>query len=184
MSRIGRQPVDIPDGVKALVKGSTVYIEGKKGKLEQLIHPDIKIEINNNKILVKHKGNSAEKKALHGLFQRLISNMVIGVTNGFEKNLEIVGVGYRAKMEGKVIVLQIGFSHPVKYTSPEGIDISVAENRKINIKGINKQLVGETAATIRRFYPPEPYKGKGLRYAGEHVRHKAGKAAVGKGGTK
>lgn len=184
MSRIGRVPVDIPSGVKANIKDRVVHVEGSLGKLTQPIHPDINIEIKDSQILVKRKGDTPFEKSLHGLHQRLISNMVIGVSKGFQKNLEIIGVGYRAKVEGKVLVLQLGFSNPVRYTSPEGIKISVAENTKINVSGMDKQSVGEVAATIRKYYPPEPYKGKGIRYVGEYVRRKAGKAAVGKGAPK
>ena len=184
MSRIGRIPIDIPAGVKANIKDGIVYIEGPQGKLTRSIHSNISVVIQDGQILVKRKGDSPFEKSLHGLYQRLISNMVTGVTKGFQKNLEIVGVGYRAKVEGKVIVLQLGFSHPIKYTPPEGIKISVADNTKINVSGVDKQLVGEVAAEIRKHYPPEPYKGKGVRYVGEYVRRKVGKSAVGKGGTK
>lgn len=184
MSRIGRMPINITSGVKANFKDGVVCIDGSLGKLTQSIHPDINVEIKDNQINVQRKGDTLLEKSLHGLYQRLISNMVIGVSKGFTKNLEIVGVGYRAKIEGNILVLQIGFSHPVRYTPPEGIKISVAENRKIEITGRDKQLVGEAAATIRRYYPPEPYKGKGIRYVGEYVRRKAGKSAIGKGAAK
>ena len=184
MSRIGRMPIDIVAGVKANFKDGIVYVDGSLGKLTQSIHPDISVEINDNQILVKRKGDTSLEKSLHGLYQRLISNMVIGVSKGFTKNLEIIGVGYRAKIEGEVLVLQIGFSHLIKYTPPDGIKVKVAETRKIEVTGMDKQLVGESAATIRRYYPPEPYKGKGIRYVGEYVRRKAGKSAVGKGAAK
>lgn len=184
MSRVGKQPIDIPAGVKVNIKGGIVNVEGPLGKLAQSINSDITVETKDNQILVKRKGDNTIQKSQHGLYQRLINNMVIGVTKGFQKDLEIIGVGYRAKVEGKEVVLQLGFSHPVKYTPSEGIKIAVEGNTKVNISGINKQLVGETAATIRRYYPPEPYKGKGIRYKGEYVRRKAGKAAVGKGAPK
>lgn len=184
MSRVGRMPIVIPAGVKASVKDRVIYIEGSLGKLTQPIHSNITVEIQDSKILVKRKGDSTFEKSLHGLHQRVINNMVIGVTSGFGKDLEIIGVGYKAKAEGKALLLQLGFSHPVKYTPPEGIKISVKDNTKINVSGVDKQMVGEAAAEIRRYYPPEPYKGKGIRYVGEYVRRKAGKAAVTKGGAK
>lgn len=181
MSRIGRMPIVIPSGVKVEIKDAVVYIEGPLGKLNQPVGPEINIEKDDGKISVKRKADSQYEKSLHGLYQRLISNMIIGVTKGFEKNLEIHGVGFRAKVEGKSLTLTLGFSHPVKYEIPDGIKITVTDNTKINIKGADKQLVGEVAAEVRRFFPPEPYKGKGIRYVGEYVRRKAGKAAVAKG---
>lgn len=181
MSRIGRIPITIPNGVKVDLKGDVIYIEGPLGKLQQSIHPLIKVELQDGKISVKRSGDSPLEKSLHGLHQRLISNMLIGVTKGYEKNLEIVGVGFRAKVEGNLLVMQLGFTHPVKYPIPEGIKITVTENTKINVKGLDKQLVGQVAADIRDYFPPEPYKGKGIRYVGEYVRRKAGKAAVAKG---
>lgn len=184
MSRVGRTPVEIPKGVKVSYKDGVVYVEGSLGKLTQRISNEIDIEIKDNNILVKRKDDTPYVKSLHGLYQRLINNMIIGVTKGFKKDLVIQGVGYRAKMEGKALVLQIGFSHPVKFTPPGDIKITVADNTKINVSGIDKQVVGEIAAEIRRYYPPEPYKGKGIRYVGEYVRRKAGKAAVGKGASK
>lgn len=181
MSRIGKAEIPIPSGVKIELKEDRVRVEGSGGKLEQYIHPRIKVEINDGKIKLNRASDSADDKALHGLFQRLIANMVKGVTKGFEKNLEIQGVGYRGKVEGKGLVLQLGFSHLVKHQIPEGITIAVTENTKINIKGADRRLVGQIAADIRRILPPEPYKGKGIRYLGEHVRRKAGKAVVAKG---
>lgn len=183
MSRIGKMPIIIPSGVKVDIKDNVVHIEGPLGKLTQEINKEIKIELSDGKISLKRKTDASYEKSLHGLSQRLISNMVIGVTKGFEKNLEIQGVGFRGKVEGKSLVLQIGFSHPIKYAIPETIKVAVADNTKINIKGADKQLVGEVAAEVRRFYPPEPYKGKGIRYVGEYVRRKAGKAVAGKGGA-
>ena len=184
MSRVGKVPINIPDKVKVSFNNSKVCVEGPLGKLEQNINTGIEIEIKDNTIFVKRNSEGKREKAFHGLYQRLINNMVIGVTKGFQKDLEIHGVGYRAKAEGKSVTFQLGFSHPIKYTPPESIKMSVEGNTKININGIDKQLVGEVAATIRRYYPPEPYKGKGIRYVGEHVRRKAGKAAAAKGGAK
>lgn len=181
MSRIGRTPITIPNGVKVDLKGDTIHVEGPLGKLAQSIHPLVKVELQDGKISVKRAGDSPLEKGLHGLYQRLISNMFEGVTNGYEKDLEIVGVGFRAKVEGKILIIQIGFTHPVKYSIPDGIKITVVENTKMNIKGADKQLVGQVAADIRDWFPPEPYKGKGIRYVGEYVRRKAGKAVSAKG---
>ena len=181
MSRVGRVPVDVPSGVKTDISGNVISVQGPLGKLQQEIRSEITVEFKDSKIFVKRGTDAQFQKALHGLYQRLITNMIVGVTKGFEKNLQIVGVGYRAKMEGKSLGLQLGFSHPVKFKIPEGIEIAVQDNTKVSIKGIDKQLVGEVAAEIRRFRPPEPYKGKGIRYVDEHVRRKAGKAVGGKG---
>lgn len=181
MSRIGRMPINIPSGVKVELKGPAIHVEGSLGKLDQPLHPQVKIELKDGKIVVNRYGESPYERALHGLHQRLISNMIKGVTSGYEKNLEIIGVGFRAKVEGKHLILQLGFSHPVKYPVPEGIKIAVTDNTKINIKGADKQLVGQVAANIRDYFPPEPYKGKGIRYVGEYVRRKAGKAVAAKG---
>lgn len=181
MSRIGRMPINIPNGVKVELKGPEIHVEGALGKLDQSLHPQLKVELKDGKLMVNRSGDSPYERALHGLHQRLISNMIKGVTSGYEKNLEIVGVGFRAKVEGKYLVLQLGFSHPVKHLIPEGIKITVTDNTKINIKGVGKQLVGQVAADIRDYFPPEPYKGKGIRYAGEYVRRKAGKTVAAKG---
>jgi large subunit ribosomal protein L6 len=181
MSRVGRMPIVVPSGVKVTINNSNVHVEGPVGKLDQEIRSEIKVEMKEGKIFVTRQNDSSFERALHGLSQRLISNMILGTSKGFEKDLEIQGVGFRAKVEGKGLNLQIGFSHPVKYDIPEGIKIAVTDNTKINIKGADKRLVGEVAAEIRRYYPPEPYKGKGIRYVGEHVRRKAGKAVAGKG---
>lgn len=190
MSRIGRVPIVIPSGVKVALKEDLIHVEGPLGKLDQSINPLVKVELQDGKISISRQGDTPYEKALHGLHQRLISNMIKGVTSGYEKKLEIVGVGFRSKIEGTNLILQLGFSHPVKYPIPEGIKIAVNENVKINIKGADKQLVGQVAAEVRDYFPPEPYKGKGIRYEGEYVRRKAGKtvaakgAAGGAGGTK
>lgn len=181
MSRIGKMPIIIPNGVRIDLKDLAIHVEGPLGKLDQSIHSQVKVELKEGKILVNRHGDSSYEKSLHGLHQRLIGNMIKGVTNGFEKNLEIMGVGFRAKLEGKSLVLQLGFSHPVKYPIPEGIKITVTDNTKINIKGVDKQLIGQVAADIRDYFPPEPYKGKGIRYVGEYVRRKAGKTVAAKG---
>ena len=181
MSRLGRVPIKLPKEVKVQFKQPDLHIEGPLGKLDLVVDSSIKLDISAEEIKVNRSGDLAKDRTLQGLFLRLIENMVKGVTAGYEKNLEIIGVGYRAKVEGKSLVLQIGFSHPVKYSIKEGITIAVSENTKVSVKGYDKQAVGQVAAEIRRFYPPEPYKGKGIRYVGEYVRRKAGKAVAGKG---
>lgn len=186
MSRIAKKPVSIPTGVSVKADGQRVTVTGPKGELTFTFRKEVAIKIDGNSALVERIGESPKAKALSGLSRSLLSNMVQGVDKGWNKGLEIVGVGYRAQVNGKDLVLNLGFSHPVTIPAPEGITFEVLENTKINVKGIDKQLVGETAAQIRRVKPPEPYKGKGIRYIGEVVRRKAGKAAkaVGTGGAK
>jgi len=174
MSRIGRRPIPIPKGVEVKIDGNLVTVKGPKGELRQEIHPDIGVKVEDNIIRVFVKNQTKKSKALHGLFNSLIWNMVKGVTEGFKKGLEIVGVGYRAELKGRTIVLYLGYSQPINFELPAGIDAQVDRN-KIVIMGIDKQLVGEVAAKIRRFRPPEPYKGKGVRYEGEVIIKKAGK---------
>ena len=177
MSRIGKQPIEIPGGVSVEVAGDTVKVNGPGGKLEQKINTDMKVTVADGEVKVERPSDEREHRALHGLTRSLIANMVEGVTKGYQKNLEIQGVGYRAALQGKDLELQLGFSHPVPFPAPEGIEFEVPAPNRISIKGIDKQLVGETAARIRRIRKPEPYKGKGIRYEGEYVRKKAGKAA-------
>jgi large subunit ribosomal protein L6 len=179
MSRIGKQPIPIPDGVTVDVGDGLVTVKGPGGTLTQPFDTDISIAIEDGEVVVRRPTDEREHRALHGLYRSLIANMVEGVTKGFEKRLEIQGVGYRAAMKGSGIELQLGFSHPVEVPAPEGIAFEVPAPNRISIKGIDKQLVGETAARIRRLRKPEPYKGKGIRYEGEYVRKKAGKAAKG-----
>jgi large subunit ribosomal protein L6 len=167
--------------VETKLEGNHLSVKGPKGELDRHLHPDMIIEIDADEIRVKRPSDSNQHKSLHGLTRTLISNMVIGVSAGFSKELEIEGVEYRAELKGKTLVLALGFSHPVKYEPAERITISVPDPKKITVSGIDKQKVGQTAAEIRAFRPPEPYKGKGVRYAGEQVRRKAGKAAVGTG---
>ena len=176
MSRIGRTPVEIKKGVQVEVKDRLVTVSGPKGKLDFTLTPLISAEIKEGKIHLTRADDSKEARSLHGMSARLIANMITGVSEGFEKKLEIIGVGYRAQVEGRDLVLQLGFSHPVKFTPPEGVEITVEKNQKLTVRGYDKQKVGEAAARIRRFRPPEPYKGKGIRYQGEYVRRKAGKA--------
>jgi len=178
LSRIGNLPISIPQGIKINKEKSKVVVEGPKGIIEQRIHPDMEVVIENDIILVKRPTENKFHKSLHGLTRTLIQNMILGVTEGFEKRLEIVGVGYRAEKKGKAVVFQLGYSHPIYFVPPEGIEIDVPSNTSVIIKGIDKQLVGQVAAKIRSFRPPEPYKGKGIRYEGEYIRRKAGKAAV------
>ena len=176
MSRIGLMPIPVPSGVKISKKANTVTVEGGKGKLSRDFHPDIAIEQEGETILVSRPTDGREHRSLHGLTRTLLANMVEGVSKGFEKVLEINGVGYRAQKTDKGITLQIGFCHPVDIVPPEGIELAVEGNNRIKVTGINKELVGETAARIRRIRPAETYKGKGIRYQGEIVRIKPGKA--------
>ena len=176
MSRVGRRPVDIPDGIKAEIDGNTVKIEGKGKVLEYVVPNDFTVEIKDNSIVVTRPSDSREHRALHGTSRSLIQNMVIGLKEGFQKKLQIQGVGYKAQMKGKSLVLEIGFSHSVNYNPPEDITVETPSPTEIVIKGAEKQKVGEVAAEIRDFYPPEPYKGKGIRYEGEYVRQKQGKS--------
>jgi large subunit ribosomal protein L6 len=182
VSRIGRMPVIIPAGVKIKIKGKEITVEGSKGKLTREFHPDIQIAQEDGKLLVTRSSDNRMQRSLHGLTRSLLNNMVEGVTKGFEKNLELSGVGYRAQKAGSKLTLQIGYSHPVEFDPPKGIDITVDGTTKIKISGIDKELVGETAAEIRRVRIPDAYKGKGIKYAGERLRLKPGKA--GKTATK
>jgi large subunit ribosomal protein L6 len=175
MSRIGKQPIAIPAKVKVEVKGQRVQVEGPKGKLAWELPKRTSLKVEGEKIVVAREGDDAEAKALHGLSRALVNNMVKGVTDGFVKKLEIQGVGFKAAVQGKVVNLSLGFSHPINYDIPEQIKVTVEENTKLTIEGPDKALVGKVASEIRSYYPPEPYKGKGVRYAGEHVQRKEGK---------
>lgn len=175
MSRIGKKPVEIPAKVKVTVSGRRVHAEGPKGKLELDLPQPVEAKVDGSRVVVEAKGGGREASARHGLARSLINNMVRGVSEGFQKKLEIQGVGFKAAVQGKNLNLSLGFSHPILYPIPTDIKIVVTENTQIQIDGADKQKVGEVAASIRRFYPPEPYKGKGVRYAGEHVRRKEGK---------
>ncbi len=177
MSRIGKQPITIPSGVELKVsENNLVTVKGPKGELSEQINPDIKVNINDNIITVERPSDKKNHRALHGLSRALIANMMEGVTKGYEKKLQINGVGYRAQKKGKVLNLQLGFSHPVDMEDPEGITVETPSQTEIIVKGINKQAVGNYAAKIRELRPPEPYKGKGIRYVGEYVRRKEGKS--------
>lgn len=176
MSRIGLKPVTVPAGVEVKVdEKNIVTVKGPKGQLTQAIDPSMKIEINDGILTVTRPTENKKHKSLHGLSRTLINNMIIGVTEGYEKKMEIAGVGYRAAKQGKKLVLNLGFSHPVEMEDPEGVETEVPTQLEIVVRGINKQLVGNYAAKIRAWREPEPYKGKGIRYAGEHVRRKEGK---------
>lgn len=181
MSRIGKKPIVIPEGVKIELKDRILFVEGPKGNLNKALPERIEIEINNNQIFVKRKSDNKMDKALHGLYRALILNMIKGVTEGYSKELEIVGVGYKAQVKDNVLTMHLGFSHPVNFIIPEGIKIETPKQTQIIVRGIDKEKVGEVAAQIRKISPPEPYKGTGIRYAGEFVRRKIGKAqATGK----
>ena len=177
MSRIGKKPIEIPESVTVSVAPGRVTVNGPKGELTQTIDSDMKVEQENGTVTVSRPTNRGDHRALHGLTRSLIANMVEGVTDGYEKRLEIQGVGYRAKLQGKSLELALGYSHPVSMPAPEGIEFEVPQPTEVIVRGIDKQLVGETAAQIRKKRPPEPYKGKGIRYSGEYVRRKVGKRA-------
>ena len=176
MSRVGMVPVEIPSGVDLTVDGSTVRVKGPKGELSRTFHERVKIEVEDSRAVVTRVDESRMSRSLHGLSRTLLANMVTGVVNGYQKELTVVGVGYRAQLRGSGLVMQLGFSHPVEIDAPEGITFESPQPTRIVIKGIDKQQVGQVAAEIRRIRPPEPYKGKGIRYNDEKVRRKAGKA--------
>ena len=175
MSRIGNKPIEIPSGVKVSIEGATVTVEGKS-KLSMPLPPLVSVEVNDGKVMVREAKEDRKASAMQGLTRSLINNMVIGVTQGFRKELAIVGVGYKAQLTGSKLVLNLGYSHPVEFEVPKDIKLAVTPDGKISIEGSDKQLVGETAAQIRRFRPPEPYKGKGIRYVDERIVLKEGKS--------
>ena len=176
MSRVGSLPIPVPQGVKVNIEGNKVTVEGSKGKLSRLLHPDISITLKDGTLIVARPSNSRVHRALHGLTRSLLANMVEGVTKGFEKTLELRGVGYRAQKTCNKLSLQVGYSHLVDFSPPDGIDIVVEGTNRIYVRGINKELVGEVAAQIRATRPPDSYKGKGIKYVGERLRLKPGKA--------
>jgi large subunit ribosomal protein L6 len=177
MSRIGKQPIPVPDGVEVNVEPELVTVKGPKGELHERVAREMDVRQEDGEILVARPTDRGEHRALHGLTRSLIANMVEGVTEGFEKRLEIQGVGYRAQLRGKAIELSVGYSHTVPVEAPEGIEFEVPQPTQIVVRGISKQEVGEVAARIRKVRPPEPYKGKGIRYQGEYVQRKVGKRA-------
>ena len=179
MSRIGRAPIEIPAGVTVTVgEDNLVKVKGPKGELSRQISPEMKVTIDGNVLTVERPSDDKTHRSLHGLSRTLINNMVVGVTEGYQKNLEIAGVGYRAQKQGKNLNLSLGFSHPVVVEPPEGINFDVPTATSITVSGIDKEVVGQIAAEIRSFREPEPYKGKGIKYAGEHIRRKEGKAGA------
>lgn len=178
MSRVGKNPVVIPSGVKVNIKGQEVETTGPKGGLKRNFHPNVSVEISDGKVIVKRNYEDKFSRSLHGLTRVLIQNMVKGVTEGYEKRLVAGGVGYRMQLQGKKLTMQLGFSHPAVYEAPPGVELKLDKQNTIVITGIDKELVGEVAAQIRRIKPPEPYKGRGIRYEGEHIRRKVGKKAV------
>lgn len=186
MSRIGRMPVPVPSGVEVTLEGNRVRVKGPKGELARELHPEMRITRQDGELIVHRPSDQPRHRALHGLTRALVNNMVVGVSDGYRKELEIQGVGYRAELQGATLVLSVGFSHAVIVEPPEGIEFEVDRSgRLLAVQGIDKELVGQVAARIRAVRPPEPYKGKGIRYLGERVRSKAGKAGkVGLGGKK
>ncbi len=185
MSRIGNLPVPISEGITVEKTGSHLVVKGTKGTLEFDFPADITVDVEGSQVIVKRKNEQKKTKALYGLVRALINNMVMGVSNGWSKNLELVGVGYRAQSSGDKLTLSVGYSHPVDVVAPEGIVFEVKDNTKVSVSGIDKNLVGQIAALVKRVRPPEPYKGKGIRYEGEYIRRKAGKAGkVGAGAAK
>ena len=182
MSRVGKKPISIPSGVECKVNGSRVEVKGPKGLLVRDMHPNMKIELKDNAVTVSRPTDGRLDRSLHGLTRTLINNMVLGVSTGYSKQLNIVGVGYKVALKGKDLDLNLGHSHAINYPAPKGIEFDVdGKKNTVVVKGINKELVGQTAAEIRGFRPPEPYKGKGVMYSTEKIIRKAGKAAVGKG---
>jgi large subunit ribosomal protein L6 len=177
MSRIGRKPIPVPEAVTVEIAPGQVAVKGPKGELNQQLSPDMTVEQADSEVTIRRPTDRGEHRALHGLTRSLIANMVEGVTSGFEKQLEIQGVGYRAQLKGRNLEMALGYSHPVTVEPPEGIEFEVPQPTEIVVRGIDKQLVGQVAADIRKRRPPEPYKGKGIRYRGEHVARKVGKRA-------
>ena len=176
MSRIGKHPVAVPNGVTVTIEGNTLKVKGPRGELTRNFHPEMKLTVKDGNITVERPSEDAKHKALHGLSRTLVSNMVEGVTKGYQKQLDIVGVGYKAEARPYGLQLALGFSHPVEYRAPEGIKLTAPVPTQILIDGANKEIVGQVAAELRSLRPPEPYKGKGIKYAGEQIRRKAGKA--------
>lgn len=177
MSRIGKQPIPVPAGVEVTIEGSDVTVKGPKGVLSQSFNADMAITLEEGAVYVRRPSDARQHRSLHGLTRTLVANMIVGVSEGFRKDMEIVGVGYRAALKGSDLDLSLGLSHPMVVKAPEGITFEVPAPNRISVSGIDKQRVGQIAAEIRKIRPPEPYKGKGIRYAGEHVRRKVGKAA-------
>lgn len=182
MSRVGKKPINISSGVKVQRTAQQVSVKGPKGELSAQVHEDIGFEIKDNQVFITRSSDAKEIRSLHGLWRALMQNMITGVTEGYSRKLELVGVGYKAEMKGKKVQLALGYSHPILFGPPDTIKIETPTPTSILVSGIDKQLVGQVAAKLRSFRPPEPYKGKGVKYEGEHIRRKAGKAAAAGGG--
>jgi large subunit ribosomal protein L6 len=178
MSRVGREPIPVPDGAKLEIKDNLIKVSGKFGEMQRLLPPGINAILNDGVLSINRSNESREQKSLHGLSRTLISNMIIGVSQGFTKELEIVGVGYRCELKGRALQLMVGYSHKVIFVPPDGISFNVTAATKFAVNGIDKQVVGDIAAKIRSIRPPEPYKGKGIKYANERIRRKAGKSTT------
>ena len=178
MSRVGKLPVTIPEGIEVDFTKGILKVKGKKGELALSIHASMKIKVNDNEIVIERPSDNKEHRSLHGTTRSLIQNMITGLTDGYEKELKIIGVGYKAENKGKAVLFQLGFAHPIYFVPPDGITIDVPEPTVIKVGGIDKQLVGQVAAKVRSLRPPEPYQGKGIRYTDEYVRRKAGKVTV------
>jgi large subunit ribosomal protein L6 len=178
MSRVGKAPIDLPQGVEVQVEGGLIRVRGPKGELEQRLRPEVQVSVEEGQLVVKRGSDNKQHRAYHGLTRALLANMVQGVSTGFQKALDIVGVGYRAEKRGDMVVLNVGYSHEVRYPEPEGITLTTPAPTQIVVEGIDKQKVGQVAAELRSVRPPEPYKGKGIRYRGEQVRRKAGKTGA------
>ena len=181
MSRVGKEPITVPSGVKVELRNDVFHVEGPKGKLQQAAVAGVDVEIADGTVTFSRKGDSGPERAKHGLARALLNNAVVGVTEGFKKELEIVGVGYRGEVKGRECHLALGFSHPVVYSVPEGVEVDIDKNNKITVTGADKQRVGQVAAELRGLRKPDAYKGKGIRYSDEQIRLKVGKAAVGSG---
>lgn len=178
MSRVGKQPISIPSGVSVKLHDNVIEVKGPKGQLDRQLSDNLDIEIIGDTVKVSRRDDEWRSKSLHGLTRSLVANMITGVSSGFSKSLEIQGRGYRANVEGEVLIVEVGFSHPIRYQMPEGINIEVESNTNIVVMGVDKEQVGQVAAKIRAFRPPEPYQGKGIRYRGEYIARKAGKKNV------
>lgn len=178
MSRIGRLPIEVPKTVKVTIQPDQILVEGPKGKLSQTYRPSVEFVLEDNRLIVRRKDDTRESRSLHGLYRNLVANMIKGVTEGFKKNLTIVGVGYRAEVKGKTVLFSLGYSTPIEYVIPEGIQITVEANTKLTVSGADKQKVGQVACEIRSLRPPEPYKGKGIKYDDEIIRRKVGKSTA------
>ncbi len=178
MSRIGKKPIALPSGVKFSVQNNVISVEGPKGKLQYCLLEGIKVEVKDNVVTVSRSGDSKQERAIHGLSRALINNMIMGASVGFIKHMEVVGVGFKAAVAGKQLTMQLGFTHPINFNIPDGITVETPKTDRIVVKGADRQKVGQAAADIRKFFKPEPFKGKGIRYAGEYVRRKAGKAVT------